>query len=208
MLIYIELLFLLPFFLLLNSSLMQFSLFAQSKREKATFAGGCFWCMEHPFENIEGVLGVISGYTGGHKDNPTYEEVSSGLTGHFEAVQIIYDPSKISYSGLLDVFWRQIDPTDPVGQFSDRGSQYKSAIFYHNEEQKRLIEISKEQLNKSGKYNKPIITEIIKATQFYKAENYHQNFYKQCPIRYKSYRQGSGRDQYLEKIWGKNGHEI
>lgn len=198
----IELLFLLLFFLLLNSSLMRFSLFAQTKREKATFAGGCFWCMEHPFENIEGVLEVISGYTGGHKDNPTYEEVSSGLTGHFEAVQIIYDPSKISYAELLDVFWKQIDPTDPGGQFVDRGSQYRSAIFYHNEEQKRLIEISKEQLNKSGKYKKPIATEIIKATQFYKAENHHQNFSKQCPIKYKSYRQGSGRDQFLEKIWG------
>lgn len=186
---------------------MQFSLFAQTKREKATFAGGCFWCMEHPFENIEGVLEVISGYTGGYKDNPTYEEVSSGLTGHFETVQIIYDPSKISYAELLDVFWKQIDPTDPDGQFVDQGSQYRSAIFYHNEEQKRLIGISKEQLNKSGKYKKPIVTKIIKATQFYKAENYHQNYYKQCPIQYKTYRQSSGRDQYLEKIWRKNGHE-
>jgi len=188
--------------LLLFLLLIQFNLFAQTKREKATFAGGCFWCMVHPFERLQGVLEVISGYIGGHKDNPTYEEVSSGLTGHLEGIQIIYDPSKITYSELLGVFWKQIDPTDPGGQFVDRGSQYRTAIFYHNEEQKHLAEMSKEQLNKSGKYEKPIVTEIIKATQFYKAEKYHQNYDKQCPIQYKAYRQGSGRDQYLEKIWG------
>ncbi len=159
--------------------------------------------MEHPFEKLEGVSGVISGYTGGRKKNPTYEEVSAGATFHFESVQITYDPSKISYSELLDVFWRQIDPTDSGGQFVDRGLQYRTAIFYHNEEQKLLAEKSKEQLNKSGRYDKEIITEIIKATSFYKAEEYHQDFYKKSPIKYKSYRRGSGRNQFLERVWGK-----
>ncbi|KKM83122.1 hypothetical protein LCGC14_1312560, partial [marine sediment metagenome] len=158
------------FFLMLVLLLIPSSLFAETKGEKATFAGGCFWCMEHPFEELEGVSDVISGYTGGRKANPTYEEVLSGTTFHFEAVQITYDPSKISYSELLDVFWKQIDPTDPGGQFVDRGLQYRTAIFYHNEEQKRSAEMSKEQLNKSGRYDKEIVTEITKATLFYKAE--------------------------------------
>jgi peptide methionine sulfoxide reductase msrA/msrB len=172
------------------------------KLEKATFAGGCFWCMEPPFEKLEGVSGVISGYTGGHKANPTYEEVSAGGTGYLESVQVLYDQSKITYSKLLDVFWKQIDPTDPNGQFVDRGSQYRSAIFYNNDEQKRLAEKSKETLDKSGRYDKPIVTEILEATEFYRAENYHQDFYKKNPVRYKTYRYFSGRDKYIKKIWG------
>lgn len=174
------------------------------KLEKATFAGGCFWCMEHPFEKLNGVIEVVSGYTGGHKENPTYKEVSAGGTGHVETVQIIFDPSKITYSELLNVFWKQIDPTDPAGQFADKGSQYRTAIFYHNKKQNSLAEKSKEELNKSGRYDKPIVTEILKASKFFKAEEYHQDYYKKCPIRYKSYRNGSGRDKYLKKIWEDN----
>ena len=175
----------------------------ETKTEKATFAGGCFWCMEHPFEKFDGVIEVISGYTGGNKENPTYEEVSSGATGHLEAVQIIYDPSRISYNQLLDIFWRQIDPTDPRGQFADRGRQYRTAIFYHSEEQRRLAEKSKKLLSASKRYEKPIVTEIIKATKFYRAEEYHQDYYMKNPIRYNFYRLNSGRDQYLKKIWEK-----
>jgi peptide methionine sulfoxide reductase msrA/msrB len=174
---------------------------AETMLEKATFAGGCFWCMEHPFEKLEGVKDAISGYTGGHKENPTYKEVSSGTTGHLEAVQILYDPSKITYKELLDVFWRQIDPTDAYGQFVDRGEQYRSAIFYHNDQQKQLAEASKEELNRSGRYEKPIVTEIIKASTYYNAEDYHQNYYKTHTFRYKYYRSRSGRDKYLKKIW-------
>jgi peptide methionine sulfoxide reductase msrA/msrB len=190
-------------FLLPAILLMQADSSAQTKLEKATFAGGCFWCMEHPFEKLEGVLKVISGYTGGHKDNPTYEEVSSGMTGHLEAIEITYDPSRISYSEILGIFWKQIDPTDSGGQFVDRGQQYRSAILYHSEEQKALAEKSKAELNKSGRYKNPIVTEIIKASKFYKAEDYHQDYSKKNPIRYKYYRYNSGRDQYLKKVWGK-----
>ncbi len=170
--------------------------------KEAIFAGGCFWCMEPPFEKLSGVVEVISGYTGGHKDNPTYEEVSAGATGHVEAVKIVYDPAKISYKELLDVFWRQIDTTDPNGQFVDRGSQYRSVIFYLDDEEKRLAEESKRELEKSGKFGKPIVTEIVKAGKFYKAEGYHQDYYKKNPIRYKFYRYRSGRDQYLKEVWG------
>ncbi|KYK20076.1 methionine sulfoxide reductase [Thermoplasmatales archaeon SM1-50] len=170
--------------------------------EKATFAGGCFWCMESPFEKLEGVKEVISGYTGGHKEDPTYKEVSTGGTGHVEAVQIIYDPSKITYSELLNVFWKQVDPTDSSGQFVDRGQPYRTAIFYHDEEQKHLAEKSKEELNKSGRYDRPIVTQIVKSSKFYRAEEYHQDYYKKNPIRYKYYRYNSGRDRYLENIWG------
>jgi len=191
------------FVILLSAILLiQMESYAQTKIEKATLAGGCFWCMEHPFEKLKGVLEVISGYTGGHKDNPTYKEVSAGETGHVEAVQITFDSSKITYSELLDVFWKQIDPTDPGGQFVDRGIQYNTAIFYHDKEQKALAEKSKAGLDKSGRYKKPIVTEIIKATRFYKAEDYHQDYYKENPLRYKYYRYSSGRDQYLKKIWG------
>ena len=171
--------------------------------QKATFAGGCFWCVESDFEKLPGVVKVISGYTGGNKENPSYEEVSSGTTGHVEAVQVYYDPSKLTYAELLDYFWRHIDPTDAGGQFVDRGSQYPSVIFYHDEEQRRLAEKSKEDLGKSGKFNKPIVTEIIKFTKFYEAEEYHQDYYRKNPLRYKFYRYNSGRDQFLGKVWGK-----
>jgi len=170
--------------------------------EKAIFAGGCFWCMTPPFEKLNGVHEVLSGYTGGTGPNPTYEDYAE--KGHIEAVQVAYDPSKISYPELLEVFWRQIDPTDPGGQFCDRGPQYRSAIFYENAEQKRLAEISEAALGKTGRYQKPIVTELIKASQFYKAEDYHQDYHKKNPIRYKFYRFNCGRDQYLEKIWGKD----
>ncbi|MBI5683312.1 MAG: peptide-methionine (R)-S-oxide reductase MsrB [Deltaproteobacteria bacterium] len=172
------------------------------KVETATFAGGCFWCMEPPFEKLDGVVEVTSGYTGGNKQNPTYEEVSSGATGHYEAIQITYDTEKVSYEKLLDVFWRNIDPTDAGGSFVDRGQQYASAIFYHNDEQKRTAEMSKQKLAKSGKYDKPIATKILKFEAFYKAEDYHQDYYKKNPIRYKFYRRGSGRDEYIRKVWG------
>ena len=175
-----------------------------SHLEKATFAGGCFWCMVPPFEKLDGVKAVISGYTGGNKANPTYEEVSSGTTGHVEAVEVTYDPTKVTYEKLLDVFWRQINPTDGGGQFVDRGSSYKSAIFYNNEEQKRIAEKSKKELEQSGRFDKPIVTEIRPAGPFYSAEEYHQDYWKKNPIRYKFYRYNSGRDQYLTKIWGKD----
>jgi peptide methionine sulfoxide reductase msrA/msrB len=170
----------------------------------ATFAGGCFWCTEADFEKLPGVVKVVSGYTGGQKENPSYEEVSSGSTGHVESVQVYYDPTKITYEEMLDYFWKHIDPTDPGGQFVDRGSQYRSVIFYHDEEQKRLAEKSKEALSKSGKFNKPIVTEILKFTKFYQAEEYHQDYYKKNPLRYKFYRYNSGRDQFLEKVWGRD----
>jgi peptide methionine sulfoxide reductase msrA/msrB len=172
--------------------------------EKATFAGGCFWCMTPPFEKLEGVKEVISGYTGGHTKNPTYEDVTSETTGHLESVEVIYDPAKVSYEKLLDVFWRQINPTDAGGQFVDRGPSYQSAIFYHNEEQRKLAEESKRKLAESGRFNKPIVTEIRPAGPFYRAEEYHQDYWKKNPIRYKFYRFNSGRDQYLEKVWGKD----
>ncbi len=171
------------------------------KLEKATFAGGCFWCMEHPFEKLDGVHEVISGYTGGHKADPTYEEVTSGSTGHYEAIQVLYDPEKINYRELLDTFWRQIDPTDDGGSFIDRGSQYLSAIFHHSDEQRKVAEMSKRELDGSGRYDKPVVTGILKYTTFYRAEEYHQDYYKKSPVRYKFYRFNSGRDQYLKKIW-------
>jgi peptide methionine sulfoxide reductase msrA/msrB len=168
----------------------------------ATFAGGCFWCTEADFEKTDGIVKVISGYTGGKKENPTYEEVSGGSTGHLEAIQVYYDPTKITYEDLLDVFWRHIDPTDGGGQFVDRGGQYRSAIFYHDEGQKSLAEKSKEALEKSGKFQKPIATEILMLSKFYAAEDYHQDYYKKSPLRYQYYRFGSGRDQFLENVWG------
>lgn len=168
----------------------------------ATFAGGCFWCMESDFEKVEGVLTVVSGYTGGDKENPTYEEVSSGGTGHLEAVQVHYDPKKISYADLLDVFWRHMDPTDPGGQFVDRGSQYQTAIFYHDETQRQEAEASKEALERLGRFSKPVVTKILPLRIFYPAEEYHQGYYKKSPMHYKVYRMGSGRDQFISKNWG------
>jgi peptide methionine sulfoxide reductase msrA/msrB len=168
----------------------------------ATFAGGCFWCTEADFEKAPGVVKVISGYAGGQKKNPTYEEVSSGTTGHVEAVQVYYDPSKVTYQQLLDYFWRHIDPTDGGGQFVDRGAQYRGVIFYQDEEQMRLAEKSKEALDHSGRFKKPVVTDIVKFTNFYPAEEYHQDYYKKNPLRYRYYRHGSGRDQFLAKVWG------
>jgi len=169
--------------------------------ETATFAGGCFWCIESDFEKVDGVVEVISGYTGGHKENPTYESVSSGESGHVEAVQVHYDPSKVTYKAILDIFWRHIDPTDPGGQFADRGSQYRTAIFYHNKEQKVLAEQSKEELNTMGKFEKPVVTEIVQFSKFHRAEEYHQDYSKKNPIKYKYYRFNSGRDKFLTKAW-------
>ncbi|MCG8688753.1 MAG: peptide-methionine (R)-S-oxide reductase MsrB [Desulfobacterales bacterium] len=169
--------------------------------EIATFAGGCFWCTESDFEKVKGVKEAISGYTGGNSPDPSYSEVSSGGTGHTEAVQVYYDPKIVSYEQLLEVFWRHINPTDPGGQFVDRGSQYRSEIFYHNDTQKMLAEASKKTLEKSMVFDKPIVTPITRFEKFYTAEKYHQDYYKRNPLRYKYYRFGSGRDQFLEKAW-------
>jgi peptide-methionine (S)-S-oxide reductase len=171
--------------------------------ETATFAGGCSWCMEHPFDELNGVVSVTSGYTGGRKVNPTYEEVSSGTTGHAESVQVVFDPSKVTYQKLLDVFWHNIDPTVADRQFCDTGHQYRSAIFYHDETQRRLAEESKASLDHSKKLPSPVVTEIVPATTFYAAEEYHQHYYRKNPIRYKFYRSRCGRDQRLEELWGK-----
>ncbi len=173
---------------------------AAEKRKKAIFAGGCFWCMEKPFEQLDGVVSVTSGYIGGKTEKPTYENYGAG--GHIEAVEIAYDPTKVSYTKLLDVFWRQIDPTDSGGQFVDRGHAYISGIYYLDEEQRQLAEKSKNELDARKVFAKPIVTPIIPATAFYPAEEYHQDYYKKNPIRYRIYRGGSGRDQFLEKIWG------
>jgi peptide methionine sulfoxide reductase msrA/msrB len=169
--------------------------------KKATFAGGCFWCMEGPFERLEGVIRVVSGYTGGETENPEYHEVSAGGTGHAEAIQVVYDPEKVTYGELLDVFWRQINPTDPGGQFADRGDQYRPAVFFHDEEQRREAEASREALQRSGRFDKPIATQIVPADTYYPAEEYHQDYYKKNPVRYRLYRSGSGRSAYLEKVW-------
>lgn len=169
--------------------------------EKATLAGGCFWCMEAALEKVEGVVEVISGYTGGDAVNPSYEEVSSGVTGHYESVRVIYDPEKVSYDNILHVFWRQIDPTDSGGQFADRGSQYRSAIFYHDEEQRAAAQKSKDELEQSGVFDGHIATEILPAGEFYPAEEYHQDYYIKNPVRYNIYTQGSGRKGFLKKQW-------
>jgi len=173
----------------------------------ATFAGGCFWCMEPPFEKLGGVVSVVSGYTGGKEPNPTYEQVSSGSTGHAESIEVRYDPTRIGYETLLDVYWRQIDPTDPGGQFADRGRQYRTVIFYHDEVQKNLAERSKAALEASGRFSKPIVTAIEPAGPFYRAEEYHQDYYKKNPEHYKAYRRGSGREAFLEKTWGVQSHD-
>lgn len=167
----------------------------------ATFAGGCFWCVESGFEKLPGVYDVISGYSGGHVANPSYEAVESGETGHVEAVQVYFDPNIISYDSLLNAFWRMVNPTDNGGQFVDRGEQYRSLIFYHTNEQKQKAEQSRKLLNESGRYDAPVVTEIRKFEAFYPAEDYHQDYYKKNPIRYHYYRNNSGRDQYLKKIW-------
>jgi peptide methionine sulfoxide reductase msrA/msrB len=168
----------------------------------ATFAGGCFWCTEADFEKVPGVTEAVSGYTGGRVDNPTYPQVSSGSTGHLEAVRVRYDPRVITYEGLLAAYWRMFDPTDAGGSFVDRGQQYTSAVWYHDEAQRRAAEASKAELAASGRYTKPIVTPVLPATTFYAAEAYHQDYYKENPIRYKFYRFNSGRDQYLDQTWG------
>lgn len=172
------------------------------KTEKATFAGGCFWCMVKPFDSLDGIESVVSGYTGGDKPNPTYEEVCSNLTGHVEAVQITFQPDIFSYEKLLDVFWTQIDPTDPGGQFFDRGSSYATAIFYHSEGQRAAAEESKQKLDSSGTFEKPVATKILEAKPFYAAEEYHQDYYKKNPAHYNRYSIGSGRAAFIERNWG------
>lgn len=176
--------------------------FDSGRKAKATFAGGCFWCMEAPFESLDGVIDVISGYSGGDEDNPSYKDVSSGETGHLEAVQVIYNPEIISYAELLDIYWKQFDPTDAGGSFYDRGPQYESAIFYHDNLQKQLAEQSRDLLNKSGIFKKPIVTRILKYKNFFAAEQYHQDYYKKNPVHYKNYRKGSGRDAFIMGVWG------
>jgi peptide methionine sulfoxide reductase msrA/msrB len=166
----------------------------------AIFAGGCFWCVEADFEKVPGVVEAVSGYTDGHGANPTYDDYAR--KGYVEAVKVIYDPGKVSYKQLLDFFWRHINPTDPGGQFVDRGPQYRAAIFYHDAEQKSLAEASKQELEKSGRFQKPIVTEILPATKFYRAEEYHQYYYKKHPTKYQFYRWNAGRDQFLKKVWG------
>ena len=170
---------------------------------KAYFAGGCFWCMEEAFEKVEGVLSATSGYMGGKVANPTYEEVSAGRTGHAESVEVVYDPSKVSYQKLLDAFWRNVDPVTPNAQFCDHGSQYRSAIFFQTDEEKRASDTSKQAIEQSKRFTEPIVTQIVPASQFYPAEEYHQDFYKKNPIRYKFYKYNCGRAQRLEDVVGK-----
>lgn len=173
------------------------------KYELATFAGGCFWCMVKPFDQWPGIIKVVSGYTGGGTENPTYEQVCSDTTGHYEAVQITFDPSVISYKELLEVFWQQVDPTDAGGQFGDRGTSYQTAIFYHSETQKRQAEESKREMNKNGPFSQPIVTPILPAKPFYPAEEYHQDYYKKNPSHYQRYHVGSGRAGFIQRHWKK-----
>lgn len=177
-----------------------------AKTSKATFAGGCFWCMEPPYDQLPGVIATLSGYIGGKVKNPTYEQVSSGRTGHTEAVQVEYDPAKVTYEKLLEVFWANIDPTVKDAQFCDHGSQYRTGIFYHNDEQRKLADASKTTLQKSKPFKGDIVTEITKAGEFYVAEEYHQDYYKKNPVRYKLYRNGCGRDARLKELWGRAPH--
>ena len=178
---------------------------AQPATAKATFAGGCFWCMEPPYDKLPGVVSTTSGYMGGKTKNPTYESISSGTTGHAEVVQVEYDPAKVTYEKLLEVYWRNVDPTQRDGQFCDHGSQYRTAIYYHGEEQKKLAEASKAALEKNKPFKGDIVTEVTAAPQFYRAEEYHQDFYRKNPTRYKVYRSGCGRDARLQALWGRSG---
>ena len=173
----------------------------EARYEKATFAGGCFWCIESAFDNQDGVIGVMPGYTGGHKANPTYEEVCSGATGHYEAVQVVYDPAVMPYERLLECYWRQIDPTDEGGQFHDRGPSYRTAIFYHDANQRQKALASKVALEASGRFSKPIVTQILPAAEFYPAEEYHRQYHKKQPVRYGLYKKGSGRDTFVTEHW-------
>ncbi len=172
--------------------------------QTATFAGGCFWCMQPPYDKLPGVVSTTVGYTGGTQPHPTYDEVCSGTTGHAEAVQVVFDPAKITYAQLLDVFWKNIDPTTKDQQFADHGTQYRTAIFYHSDEQRRLAEASKQRWAASEQFvGKPLVTEIVPASTFYPAEDYHQGYYKTCPLQYKMYRMGSGREGFIKKLWGR-----
>lgn len=183
------------------------TLAVDSKTEIATFAGGCFWCMEPPFDKLDGVISTTSGYTGGHQATPTYKQVSAGTTGHTEAIHIEYDPAKVSYEKLLTVFWNNIDPTTADRQFCDHGSQYRSGIFYHNDAQKSAAEKSLNILNQTKPFDEPVVTEIISASTFYPAEDYHQDYYQKNPLRYKYYRFACGRDKRLEMLWGEPDHQ-
>lgn len=194
-------------FIALATLLFTYTQSDSAEYKKATFAGGCFWCMEPAFDSLKGVISVKSGYTGGEKISPTYKDVSAGGTGHAESVEILYDASAISYQKLLDTFWRNIDPIAVNRQFCDTGNQYRSAIFYHSEKQARLARASKTALDRSGRFSERIATEITPASRFYPAEEYHQGYYKKNPIRYKYYRNGCGRDKRLKELWGENaGH--
>nr|WP_219921531.1 peptide-methionine (S)-S-oxide reductase MsrA [Rufibacter sp. XAAS-G3-1] len=184
--------------------MMEDSTQKDTQYELATFAGGCFWCMVKPFHKYEGVIKVVSGYTGGHVPNPTYEQVCSETTGHYEAVQVTFDPEVISYPQLLNIFWESIDPTDAGGQFGDRGSSYRTAIFYHSEQQKEQAELSKKELQNNGPFETPIVTPVLPAVPFYQAEEYHQDYYKKNPGHYGRYFVGSGRAGFLERNWRKD----
>ncbi|MFP4162879.1 MAG: peptide-methionine (S)-S-oxide reductase MsrA [Chitinispirillaceae bacterium] len=173
----------------------------QKAQDVAVFAGGCFWCLQGPFEKTEGVKRVTAGYTGGHVENPTYEQVTSGRTGHREAVQVVFDPREVSYETLLEIFWRQIDPTDPGGQFADRGEQYKTAVYYHDDDQKKAAEKSKEKLQSSGHFSAPVAADILPAETFYPAEEYHQKYYLKNPGHYRLYKTGSGREAFIQSNW-------
>lgn len=175
-----------------------------AKLDRAVFAGGCFWCMVKPFEEHPGIKTVISGYTGGHVPNPTYQEVTTGTTGHTEAVEITYDPSIISYKDLVEIYWQQTDPTDALGQFADRGDSYRPVIYYQNEEEKAIAEASKKALNESGRFDKPVVTSIEPIQDFYPAEEYHQDYYKKNAFHYGLYREGSGRAGFLRDHWQEN----
>jgi peptide-methionine (S)-S-oxide reductase len=177
---------------------------ADASRAKAYFAGGCFWSMELAFEKVEGVLSVTSGFMGGTVANPSYEEVSTGRTGHAESVEVVYDPSKVSYSKLLDAYWHNIDPITPNRQFCDYGNEYRTAIFFQTDEEKRLSDLSKLAIEQSKRFKEPIVTQIVKASQFYPAEEYHQDFYKKNPVRYNFYKHNCGRATRLEELWGKS----
>ena len=199
---------------LLVAGIAASSVFAQKNQETksadarpastavATFAGGCFWCTEADFDKVEGVISTTSGYIGGKTANPTYDSVSAGMTGHAEAVQVVFDPSKVTYSKLLEHFWRTIDPTTKDRQFCDSGSQYRTAIFTHDEQQRALAEASKKALSSNKPFREPIVTEIVNATQFYPAEEYHQDYHTKNPVRYKFYRTNCGRDARLKQLWG------
>ena len=185
-------------------NVLSHSVVESGETARAYFAGGCFWCMEEAFERVEGVIAVVSGYMGGTVPNPSYEEVSAGRTGHAESVEVLYDPSKVTYNQLLEAFWRNVDPITANAQFCDHGTQYRAAIFYQNDQEKRFAEESKQAIEQSKRFNQPIATQIVMTSQFYAAEEYHQDFYKKNPIRYKFYKYNCGRAQRLDELWGKS----